>query len=179
MKILILNGSPRKKGNTAAAVSAFIAAAGDHEIDVCNVTGLTIHPCVNCDVCQSNGGKCARPDDTNTLLDKIISADAVIFATPVYWWGMTAQLKTAIDKLYARVSEIQDAKDRKKIGIISIGGDGLDNPQYRLIADQFGYICDYLKWEVMFNHPVSAHKAYDLANAPAELKKIAALAQAL
>ena len=179
MKILIFNGSPRKQGNTAAAVKALCDNAASHTTEVFTVVEHNILPCVNCDSCKKNNGKCAHPDETNLMLDKIMSAGAVIFATPVYWWGITAQLKTAIDKMYARADELKSAPSCKKIGLIIIGADEVSNAQYRIITEQFECICKHLNWELVFSHPVSAFEAGELANNPAELDRISSLIQKL
>ena len=107
-------------------------------------------------------------------MDKVEEADFILFATPVYWWGVTAQLKLAIDKLYARCNLLQGQK--KKIGFIAICEDELEGPQYRIIEDTFRCIADYLGWDMVFYEPVSAGEKDDLANRPDDLKKIAMLA---
>ena len=101
MKIVIINGSARK-GNTLTAINAFIkGASGKNEIEVIQPDKLDISPCKGCGVCQCNKG-CVDQDDTNPTIDKIVAADMILFTTPVYWWGMSAQLKLVIDKCYCR-----------------------------------------------------------------------------
>ena len=129
--------------------------------------------CKGCGVCQCHKG-CVDQDDTNPTINKLVEADMILFATPVYWWGVTAQLKLAIDKLYARCNLLQGQK--KKIGVIAIGEDELEGPQYRIIEDTFRCIADYLGWDMVFYEPVSAGEKDDLANRPDDLKKIAMLA---
>ena len=91
MKIVIINGSARK-GNTLTAINAFIKGASEkNEIEIIEPDKLNIAPCKGCDVCQCSKG-CVDKDDTNPTIDKIAAADMILFATPVYWWGMSAQL---------------------------------------------------------------------------------------
>ena len=113
MKKLILNGSPRQ-GNTVAAINAFTGGA-DNDFEIINLKAKKIAPCKACLFCQ-NEGNCIDKDDTNEVIAKIEEADFILFATPVYWWGMTAQLKLAIDKLYARCNLLKAQK--KQIVVI-------------------------------------------------------------
>ena len=66
-----------------------------------------------------------RPDESDAVIRKIAEADAVIFGTPVYWWGMSAQLKMVVDKFYSQDSQFKTMK--KKIGVVVTGANGLDN----------------------------------------------------
>lgn len=159
MKIVIINGSARK-GNTLTAINTFIKGAAEHnEIEMISPDKLHIAPCKGCKACQCHKG-CVDQDDTNPTIDKIAAADMILFATPVYWWGMTAQLKLLIDKCYCRGLQLKG----KKVGIIVTGGAPVDNVQYELIRKQFECMAGYLSWEVLF------FKTYS-ANAKDELEK--------
>ena len=97
--IIIINGSARK-GNTLTAINALIKGASEkNEIEVIEPDKLQIAPCKGCGACQCHKG-CVDNDDTNPTIDKIAAADMILFTTPVYWWGMSAQLKLVIDKCY-------------------------------------------------------------------------------
>jgi len=86
MKIVIINGSARK-GNTLAAINAFIKGASEkNKIEIIEPDKLNIAPCKGCGVCQCSKG-CVDKDDTNPTIDKIATADMILFATPVYWCG--------------------------------------------------------------------------------------------
>ena len=102
MNIVILNASPRKGGNTAAVLGQmqqYLAPMAD--IDWVDVCSLRIDGCLACDGCRDTG-HCTMADDTEAVLQKIDRADVLLFGTPVYWWGMSAQLKAVIDKFYSR-----------------------------------------------------------------------------
>lgn len=130
MKIVIINGSARK-GNTLTAINTFIKGAAEHnEIEMISPDKLHIAPCKGCKACQCHKG-CVDQDDTNPTIDKIAAADMILFATPVYWWGMTAQLKLVIDKCYCRGLQLKG----KKVGIIVTGGAPVDNV-HTVRADQ-------------------------------------------
>ena len=107
-------------------------------------------------------------DDTNVTIDTIAAADMILFATPVYWWGMSAQLKLIIDKCYCRGLQLTG----KKVGGIVVGGSPLDNVQYQLIQSQFECMAQYLFWDMLF------HKSY-YATAKDELARNAEAMQEL
>jgi multimeric flavodoxin WrbA len=99
MKILAVSFSPRKNGNTVAMLEKALAgAAGEGaEVDLYSVAGKNIQPCDGCWGCMK-AGKCHIKDDVPELFDKMLAADGLIMGTPVYFWGMTAQAKTVIDR---------------------------------------------------------------------------------
>ncbi|MBR6799444.1 MAG: flavodoxin family protein [Firmicutes bacterium] len=162
MKALLLNGSPRQ-GNTYTALEALkkgFANIEGLEVGEIEATNVDVSPCVACDTCGETG-KCVFDDDTNEVIAAVLEADVVVFATPVYWWGITAQLKLIIDKMYSRGSALQAAK--KKVGIIAIGEADQEDVQYELIARQFEAICGYLGWEIAFCNTYTAGAVGDLA----------------
>lgn len=102
--ILVVTGSPRKHGNSAALADAFSKGA-----EAC---GATVHRfdaafhklsgCLACDHCwQDSVHACVIPDDFNVFISALQRADAVVFAYPLYWSGMPAQLKMIVDRLYS------------------------------------------------------------------------------
>ena len=99
MKILAVSFSPRKNGNTVAMLEkALEGARGEGvEVELYSVAGKNIQPCDGCWGCMK-AGKCHIKDDTQVLFDKMLGADGIIFGTPIYFWGMTAQAKTVIDR---------------------------------------------------------------------------------
>lgn len=179
-KILFLNGSPRLKGNTRFALKTIESEINTEKnsIEFLDVTKFEVSGCIACDACKINGGKCFRTDDTNLLVEKICEADTIIFGTPVYWWGVTAQLKALIDKFYSKMHGTELTGKKKKVILVSVGEDEVQAEQYKLIASQFKLICDYLGWEFILNKPISAYDINDLKNQEnsiIELKNIAKL----
>lgn len=174
MKALLLNGSPRQ-GNTHAALEALkkgFANVNGLEAGEIEATNVDVSPCVACDTCAEIG-KCVFDDDTNEVITAISEADMLVFATPVYWWGITAQLKLIIDKLYSQGTKLKEQE--KKVGIIVIGEAGQDDPQYELIAKQFECICQYLGWEIVFCNTYTAGAADELAANEKAMAEIEAL----
>ena len=103
MKILILNGSPRKQ-NTTAMIEAFCEGAKEscHEVEVLQVGKMKIGGCLGCEYCHTKGeGKCIQKDDMEQVMSAYLEADMIVYASPVYYFGLTAQLSAAIQRVYA------------------------------------------------------------------------------
>ncbi len=176
MKILILNGSPREQGNTSYALSKVaegLSANTGHEVEIINVTKLKVGGCTACEACKVNGGNCVMKDDSRSVIDKVYAADAVIFGSPVYYFGISSQLKAVLDKFHSKSGDFK--RQRKKIGVIAVGEDEITDKQYELINDHFGCVCKYLGWEKVFGFSYSAGKPDDLQKsetASAELSEV-------
>ena len=172
MNILILNGSPRK-GNSVTAINAFTEGAkASHNVEIVDTYKLNVSPCMGCNACESYKG-CVATDDSNMIVDKLVAADMVVFASPVYWWGITAQMKMVIDKCYCKGAQLKN----KKVGVIIVGGAATEDEQYQLIRKQFGCISKYLGWDIVFHKDYSASGKDDLSantEAIAELQELGA-----
>lgn len=109
-KILILSATPRRGGNSEILCEEFQRGASEagHTAEIIRLREQTIGYCTACDACQRNGGRCVLPDDMTGILEKLIAADVIVLATPVYFYTMNAQLKTLIDRCYARYNAISD-----------------------------------------------------------------------
>ena len=103
MKIVVLNGSPRKGGNTEIMAQAFAEAArkNQNEVSVLDVASMNICGCLGCKYCWAHKGECVQKDDMGKVFAALADADVVVFASPIYWFDITAQMKTVIDRLYA------------------------------------------------------------------------------
>lgn len=166
MEALILNGSPRKEGNTAY-VCEVLSDLLPKKYEGLTLTRqdlqtLTIAPCRACDACKKNGGICLIRDDGTALAERVVEADILVFATPVYWWGISAQIKCAIDRMYAKGDNLS-AKP-KTVYVVATGADALDEEQYKLINRQFALICEYLKWDFKGYCAFSALEKNELRN---------------
>ena len=165
MKVLMLNGSPRMKGNTRTALLT-VKEGIERELkpeclEFYDISRHKLSPCLACDGCQKNGGNCVQPEESAELIQKIYDADVVIFGTPVYWWGMSAQLKMAIDKLYSKDGLLKQ-QGGKKIGLVTVGAADTEDPEYRLIEEQMTCICNHLNWKLAFSYGISAYNPGDL-----------------
>ena len=99
-KILILSASPRKNSNSEALALAFAEGAKEagHEVEIISLRDKTIQFCRGCFVCQEKL-RCVIRDDADMICQKALSADVLVFATPIYYYEMSGQLKTLLDRL--------------------------------------------------------------------------------
>ena len=105
--VFVITGSPRIDGNSAAMAKAFIRGAEEagHTIETFNAAFHSLRGCNACDQCWTRGGKaCVIDDDWQEFAEKLERADVVVFAYPLYWSAMPAQLKLAVDRLYSYCS---------------------------------------------------------------------------
>lgn len=161
MKVLLINDSPRRMGNTSLALQALLEKLkANHEVELLQSYSMTVTPCLACYECKKNGGYCIHKDDTNTMLQKISDADCIVFGTPVFWIGMAGQLKLFIDKFIARQNVFRTQS--KKIVRLVVGGGGLKAAQYDLIKEQFASICKFLKWDHIHAASFSAYGLGDI-----------------
>ena len=109
-KVLVLSSSPRKGGNSEILCDQFIVGAQEegNSAEKIFLRDKKIGYCVACEYCQKSGGVCSHKDDMAEILEKMIAADAIVLATPVYFYSMDAQMKTLIDRTVARYTEIRD-----------------------------------------------------------------------
>ena len=103
-KIVILNGSPRKNGNTSALVKSFIEGAESMGNTVTEffLSDMNIHGCKGCFSGHSRKEyPCVQKDDMDKIYPAVKACDVIVFATPLYYWNMSGQIRTAIDRLFA------------------------------------------------------------------------------
>ncbi len=102
MKILVITGSPRKNGNSSTLAEHFIRGAEEagHEVVRFDAAFKEVHPCIACNKCGMNG-ECVFKDDFEFVRKHIVDAGMLVFATPMYYFGISAQIKAVIDRFYA------------------------------------------------------------------------------
>lgn len=111
MKILVLTGSPRKNGNSNTLADYFIKGAEEagHQVVRFDAAFKNVHHCIGCNSCGMNG-PCVFKDDFEFVRQNIVDADMVVFASPMYYFGLSAQLKAVIDRFYAINGKIHVSK---------------------------------------------------------------------
>ena len=108
-KVLILSASPRKGGNSDVLCDTFLrgATAAGHSVEKIFLRDKNIHYCTGCGVCNRTH-RCVQKDDMAEILDKMVAADVIVLATPVYFYTMDGQMKTLIDRTVPRYTEMTD-----------------------------------------------------------------------
>ena len=108
--ILVISGSPRKGGNSDILCDQFMAGATEagHTVEKIFVQEHKIAPCLGCEYCQSHDGACVQKDGMDAILEKMVKADVLVLASPVYFYSVSAQIKTLIDRTVARYTEIKN-----------------------------------------------------------------------
>ena len=123
MKVAIFNGSPRKE-NTSAMVQAFRegAEAAGHEVEEYQVGRMKIAGCLGCEYCHTKGeGTCVQKDDLEKIMPAYKEADVIVFASPIYYFTMTAQMEAAIQRVYC----IGKPAAKKAVLLLSSGSPGV------------------------------------------------------
>lgn len=106
-KVLVLSGSPRKNGNSDMLCDAFIKGAENsgHLAEKILIQNKKISPCLACYGCR-NTHLCVQKDDMREILEKMVQADVIVLATPVYFYSLSGQLKTLIDRTLPQYTQI-------------------------------------------------------------------------
>lgn len=134
MKITTILGSPRKRGNTAAVLKQFEdCVPAPHQVERINITDYTVKGCLGCDVCQRKRDEpgCAQKDDAVALLNRLLASDVVVYATPLYCWDFSAQLKALVDRQYCLVKwKVEGSPSLfagKRVALLVTCGSGIEN----------------------------------------------------
>jgi len=136
MKILTLLGSARKKGNTATVLTMVEDELQNmgHEIERIALHNQDISGCLGCGKCKEKPHEiaCIQKDDATAIMEKMTAADGIIFTTPIYFWGFSAQTKALMDRSYAFVTDYHKPGHTsllkgKRIALLSTGADSYEN----------------------------------------------------
>lgn len=129
-KVLILSGSPRKDGNSDILCNEFMrgAAESGNEVEKIRVAEKKIGFCTGCYACR-NTGVCAIKDDMAEVMQKLIDADVIVLASPVYFYSIDAQLKALIDRTVCRWTEV---KDKEFYYIMTAADSGIESMETTL-----------------------------------------------
>lgn len=148
MKIVILTGSPHKQGTSSLLTDEFIRGAqkSKHEIYRFDTAFKTIHSCIGCEKCQTGEKDCVFHDDMLELYPKLKEADLIVFVTPLYYLGMSAQIKTAIDRFHGINKFIRHTK-KKAMLIVTAGSQKAYMENGIMVS--YHELLRYLEWENM------------------------------
>lgn len=147
--ILVITGSPRIGGNSDLLADAYIkgAKSAGHTVTKFETGLKKIGPCKACDTCWSKGTPCSFDDDFTQLCSLLEAADRVVFVSPLYWFGLSAQIKLAIDRLYAYCSENAKRKLKIKQASLIVCGADTDAKIFKGAVKTYKNICRYLNWK--------------------------------
>ena len=143
MNVLVLTGSPRKNGNSNTLAAHFIRGAEEagHKVTRFEAAFHNVHPCTGCNSCGMNG-PCVFQDDFSLVRGPLLQADAVAFVTPMYYFGMSAQLKTVIDRFYSVSSLLHTP--RKAVLLMTYANNSARNESP--ILTHYEVLLEYLGW---------------------------------
>ena len=146
MNIVMITGSAHKNGTTALLAEEFIKGAEEagHSVYRFDAAYKNVHPCIACEKCHNTDTGCAFQDDMAELNPVLAAANVVVLVTPIYYYGMNAQLRTVIDRFYATDAALHGRK--KAILMTAMADDSMEsaagaNASFRSMAK-------YLEWEV-------------------------------
>ncbi len=147
MNILILSGSPRKGGNTDLLVDAFAKGASPrHYVEVVSVHDYKVNPCIGCNSCFTREDyKCCQKDDMQIVYEKMANAEMLVIASPVYFYGLSAQLKAVIDRFH---NPIRDTFHIHKMALLLVGAASLPELFDSILA-QYELCLKFFKLEDM------------------------------
>lgn len=169
-KIIVLTGSPRKNGNTEILADSFIKGAREarNQVEKVCLAGKKINGCLGCDYCMRNDGTCVQKDDMQEIYQKLYAADMVVLASPLYYFGLSAQLKAVIDRFYAAIAKPFPIKSTALLIAQGAQGTGDTAPaidQYRIIARELGWedLGTVIARDVMQKGDIAGNPALDEA----------------
>lgn len=147
-KIVILNGSPRRKGNTSALVKAFTEGAENagHSVTEFFLDSMDIHGCKGCwGGHSSKDCPCVQHDDMDKIYPAVKDCDVIILATPLYYWTMSGQIRTALDRLFALEEgdgNLLRGHDRASALLMAAEGHGFEDA-----LTYYDHLMEHLRWK--------------------------------
>ena len=146
MKIVVINSSPHSDSESTSKYlsSRFIegAKSAGHEVFAFDTANADTHPCRGCDKCGMDGPCIYKDDIENTLMPKMLEADLLVLVTPLYYFGMSAQLKTVVDRFYSRTSKLHG----KKSIFMATSYDSADWTMEAL-SNHYNTLVRYMNWQ--------------------------------
>ena len=146
--IVILNGSPRKTGNTSALVKAFTegAESAGHTVTEFFLDSMDIHGCKGCFGGHSSREcPCVQKDDMSKIYPAVKDSDVVVLATPLYYWNMSGQLRTAVDRLFALEESdgnLLRGNGRASALLMAAEGHGFED-----VVLYYDHLMEHLRWK--------------------------------
>ena len=148
-KVIVFNGSPRKNGNTSRLIDMFVKGAEEsgNNVSRFNLHNMNIHGCLGC--CKGGADKnspCVQKDDMEKIYPEYEKADVVVFASPMYYWSITGQLKCAIDRLFAVAETNADYSNPKKDCCLLMAAEGDTEDNFEPVKHYYEALLRHLGW---------------------------------
>ncbi|MEY8317877.1 flavodoxin family protein [Oscillospiraceae bacterium 50-58] len=146
--IVVLNGSPRKTGNTSALIKAFTegAKSAGHTVTEFFLAGMNIHGCKGCFGGHSSKDcPCVQKDDMDQIYPAVKNCDVVVLASPLYYWNMSGQIRTAIDRLFALEEgdgNLLRGNGRASALLMAAEGHGFED-----VVLYYDHLMEHLRWK--------------------------------
>lgn len=147
-RIVILNGSPRRNGNTSGLVRAFTEGAerAGHTVTEFFLSGMDIHGCKGCFGGHSSRAcPCVQKDDMEKIYPAVRDCEVVVLASPLYYWNLSGQLRTAIDRLFALEENdcnLLRGHDRSCVLLMAAEGSGFED-----VLTYYRHLAEHLQWK--------------------------------
>ena len=156
MQVTTVLGSPRERGNTATVLGLFeeLVAQQGHAVDRIHIVDYEVNGCLGCQACQKANRElaCGQQDDAMGIFKRLIASDAVVYATPLYTYGFTAQMKALIDREYCLVTgsgaEYRSLLKGKRSALLVTCGGGIEG-NADLIQTVFDREGEYQEWDIV------------------------------
>lgn len=147
MKIVLLLGSPNRQGSSRLLAESFRQGAEEagHTVELIDTAHSSIHPCTGCVHCGYEG-PCSQKDDVDAIRAKILNADMMVFVTPLYYYGMSAQLKALVDRFCAFNSSIH--RKHMKSALLTVAWNS-DDWTFEALEAHYKTLIRYLNLEDM------------------------------
>lgn len=181
--ICILNGSPRANGNTKELIRRFTngAEAAGHEVVCFDLQKMDIHGCLGC--CK--GGKdenspCVQKDDMERIYPVYRTADVIVLASPMYYWGISGQLKTAFDRLFAVAELTPDYENPKKECVLLMAAEGETESNFAPVRAFYEGLTSHLGWKnAVIVYAGGNMEAGDILGKPSQLEEAEELGRSI
>lgn len=146
MKIVVLTGSPHKAGTSALLADKFIEGAEEkgHEVFRFNAAFKNIHPCVGCNACEMDGPCVFKDDIEKELMPQLLATDLIVLVTPLYYYDMSAQIKTVIDRMHGRLRRFDGKKSILMATAWNSSGWTFDT-----LVDHYKSLVEFMHWQDM------------------------------
>lgn len=146
MKIAVITGSPHKAGTSALLADKFIegAEAKGHEVFRFNAAFKNIHACTGCNACEMDGPCIFKDDIERELMPQLLAADLIVLVTPLYYYDMSAQLKTVIDRMHGRLRRVDGKKSILMATAWNSSGWTFD-----ALVDHYQSLVEFMHWQDM------------------------------